>query len=325
MRRLLKIAFLAVVVPLIIVAGLGFWALRHTLPPEPQLPGNVERGALQHGGRTRTWIAYVPAKPHAHPALVIALHASMGTARQARQVYGYDFDLLAEEHGFIAVYPQGYEGHWNDCRVKGPFAAKAENVDDVGFLHALVDRLVKDHDADRAHVYVTGVSNGGQMTMRLALQTPDFARAYAAVVASVPAPENMAITPKGEAVSMLLMNGTADPFEPWEGGDVALYGVYGNRGLTLSAQASIDYFLKLDGLGGPPARTQLPDTDTSDGSTVERQRWTAAGKRNFTFIRIQGGGHGVPHPATYGWRLLGNSNRDFHAANEIWDLFQQAP
>ncbi|MEA2604245.1 MAG: polyhydroxybutyrate depolymerase [Acidobacteriota bacterium] len=324
MRRGLKIASLTIVLLLIAFAGLAFWALRYKPPPEPRLPGKVERGALEHGGRTRTWIAYVPTKSQAHPALVIALHSSMGTAEQARQVYGYDFDRLAEKHGFIAVYPQGYEGHWNDCRVKGPFAAKIENVDDVGFLRALVDRLVKDHDADRAHVYVTGVSNGGAMTIRLALQTPDFARAYAAVVSSVPAPENMAITPKGEPVSMLLMNGTADPFNPWDGGDVVLYGVYGNRGPVLSAQASIDYFLKLDGLSGPPSRTQIPDTDPNDGSTAERQRWTAPGKRNLTFIRIQGGGHGIPHPAMYGRRLLGNSNRDFHAAYEIWDFFQQA-
>jgi polyhydroxybutyrate depolymerase len=325
MRRRLKIVSLAIVLLLVVFAGSAFLALRHTLPAEPQLPGRIEHGALEQGGRARSWIAYVPAKPQAHPALVIVLHGSMGTAEQARQVYGYDFDRLAEQHGFLAVYPQGYEGHWNDCRVKGPFAAKIENVDDVGFLHALVDRLVKDHDADRAHVYVTGVSNGGQMTLRLALQTPDFARAYAAVVTSVPAPGNMAITPKGEPVSMLLMNGTADPFNPWDGGDVVLYGVWGNRGPVLSAQASIDYFLRLDGLGGPPARTQIPDTDTSDGSTAERQSWTAPGKRNFTFIRIQDGGHALPHPAVYGSRLLGHSNRDFHAANEIWDFFQQAP
>ena len=325
MRKFLKIASLTIVLALIVFAGLAFWALRYELPTKPQLPGKVERGALEQGGRTRTWIAYVPAKLQAHPALVIALHGSMGSAEQVRHVYGYDFDLLAEEHGFIAVYPQGYEGDWNDCNVKGPFAAKSENVDDVGFLHALVDRLVNDHDADRGRVYVTGVSNGGAMTIRLALQTPDFARAYAAVVASVPTPQNMAITPKGEPVSMLLMNGTADPFNPWDGGDVVLYGVWGNRGPVLSAQESIDYFLKLDGLGGPPARTQFPDTDTSDGSTAERQRWTAPGKRNVTLIRIQGGGHGVPHPATHGWRLLGNSNRDFHAANEIWDFFQRAP
>ena len=325
MRKRLKIAASTIVVLLVAFAGLASWGLRHELPPKPQLPGKVERGALEHGGRTRTWIAYVPAKPQAHPALVIVLHGSMGTGEHARQVFGYDFDLLAEEHGFIAVYPQGYKGHWNDCKVKGPYAAKAENIDDVGFLHALVDHLIKDHDADRAHVYVTGGSNGGAMTIRLALQTPDFARAYAAVVSSVPAPENMAITPKGEPVSMLLMNGTADPFVPWDGGDVALYGVYGSRGHALSAQASIGYFLNLDGLGGPPARTQFPDTDTSDGSNAERQRWTAPGKRNVTLIRIQGGGHGVPHPATYGRRLLGNSNRDFHAANEIWDFFRQAP
>ena len=325
MRRWLKIAALGIVVLFIAFAGFALLALRNKLPPKPQLPGNVETGTLEHGGRTRTWIAYVPAKPQAHPALVIALHGSMGTGQRVRQVYGYDFDLLAEEHAFIAVYPQGYDGHWNDCKVKGSYAAKIENVDDVGFLHALVDRLVKDHDADRARVYVTGVSNGGSMTIRLALQTPDFARAYAAVVASVPAPENMSITPKGEPVSMLLMNGTADPMVPWDGGDIALYGVLSNRGPALSAQASIDYFLKLDGLGGPPARTQCPDTDTSDDSTAERQRWTAPGKRTVTLIRIQGGGHAVPHPATYGRRPLGNTNRDFHAANEIWDFFQRAP
>jgi polyhydroxybutyrate depolymerase len=325
MRRRLLLAGLTIVVAVLAIAGVAVWALRSRMPGEPRLPGQIERGELTQGGRTRTWIAYLPAKVEAHPAVVIALHGSMGTPARARQMYGYDFDLLAEANGFIAVYPQGYEGHWNDCRVKGPFAAKIENVDDVGFLHALVDRLVENHGADPARVYVTGVSNGGAMTIRLALETPEFARAYAAVVSSVPAPGNMAITPRRKPVSILLMNGTADPFNPWNGGDVVLYGVWGNRGPALSTRASIDYFLELDGLAGPPARTQLPDTDKSDGSTAERQRWSAAGKRNVTLISILGGGHGVPHPEMHGPRLLGNSNRDFHAAREIWDFFQQAP
>jgi polyhydroxybutyrate depolymerase len=291
----------------------------------PKLPGTIERGALEHGGRVRTWMAYVPAQPAAHPALVIALHGSMGSGGQARAAFGYDFDLLAERYGFLAVYPQGYEGHWNDCRVKGPFAAKRENIDDVGFLHALVDRLVKDHAADRARVYVTGISNGGAMTLRLALQTPDFARAYAAVVASVPAPENMALTPQNQPVSILLMNGTGDPFNPWRGGDVVLYGVWGNRGPVLSAQASIDYFRKLAGLEGAPQVTQFPDRDPGDGTTVERSVWSAPGKRTVALYTIQGGGHEVPHPAFHGPRLLGKSNRDIHAANEIWEFFQSAP
>src|SRR5947208_612329 len=216
MRRRLRIAGLAIVVLLGVFAGVAFWALHSRMPSEPRLPGKIERGALAHGGRTRRWIAYLPAKLRAHPALVIALHGSMGSPARAREAYGYDFDLLAEANGFIAVYPQGYEGHWNDCRVKGPFAAKAENVDDVGFLHAL------------------------------------------------------------------------------------------------------------DGLVGPPATTQFPDIDPTDGSTAERRRWIAAGKRNVTLISILGGGHAVPHPEMHGPLLLGNSNRDFHAANEIWEFFQQA-
>ena len=322
MRGCLK-AVLFIAITLVALAGLAIWSLRARLPAEPQLQGRVERGALQFGGHTRTWIAYVPVKPRAHPALVIALHGSMGTAEQARRVFGYDFDLFSDQHGFIVVYPQGYERHWNDCKKKGPFAAKAENIDDVGFLHALVDRLVETHNVDRSRVYVTGMSNGGAMTIRLALQTPDFARAYAAIIASVPTPENMAMTPRREPVSILLMNGTADPFNPWNGGNVELYGVWGNRGPVLSAQASIDYFRALDGLGGSPAVTQIPDTNQDDGSTAERQRWI--GRRNVTLIKMQDGGHAIPHPDTSGRRLLGHSNRDFHAAREIWDFFQQAP
>ncbi|MEO8672441.1 MAG: PHB depolymerase family esterase [Tahibacter sp.] len=325
MRRRLKTAAKVITAILAVLAALAFIAVHQTLPFEPPLPGTIEHGVMEHDGRTRSWIAYIPAAPLHHPAIAMVLHGSMGTAAQARQVFGYDVDRLAEVNGFIAVYPQGYQGHWNDLRVQGPFAAKRENVDDVGFLHTLVERLVKDHDSDPTHVYVTGVSNGGQMTLRLALQTPAFARAYAVVVASLPAAGNMAITPKGVPVSMLLMNGSADPFNPWEGGDVALYGVWGNRGPVLSASASIDYFLALDALNGPPSVTHYPDADPSDGSTADQQRWMAPGHRSVALIRIQGGGHGVPHPATYGPRLLGNSNRDLHAANVIWDFFQASP
>src|SRR3979411_2996355 len=251
-RRYLKIAFWSMATAAAVFSGLAFWALRRSDPAMPTLPGTIDGGALEHGGQARTWIAYLPARAATHPALVIALHSSMGTGERARASFGYDFDLLAEQHGFIAVYPQGYEGHWNDCKVKGPYAAKRENIDDVGFLHALVDRLVKDNDADPARVSVPGISNGGSMTLCLALQTPDFARAYAAVVSSVPAPENMAVTPKGQPVSILFMNGTGDPINPWQGGDVVLWPVLGNRGPVLSAEARIEYFAKLARLDGAP-------------------------------------------------------------------------
>src|SRR5882724_4119430 len=125
-RRRLGIGCFSILLGAAVLVGLAIWATRHSYPPMPELAGKIEHGALEHGGRTRTWIAYLPAKPATSPALVVALHGSMGTGERARGAYGYDFDLLGDRDGFIAAHPQGYEGHWNDCKVKGPYAAKRE-------------------------------------------------------------------------------------------------------------------------------------------------------------------------------------------------------
>lgn len=321
MRRVLTHVLLTLGVAIALVAGLAVWALRASYPAPPMLAGRTEPGTLHHAGRTRSWMAYVPGRRAPSPALVVVLHASMGTAQQARQAFGYDFDLLADREGFVVAYPNGVDGHWNEAKIQGPFTAKREHVDDVGFLAALVDALVDRYAVDRAQVYVTGVSNGGSMVLRLALEAPWFARAYAVVLASLPAPSNLAASPSRQPVSMLLMNGTDDPMNPWHGGDVVLRGVWGNRGPVLSAQATVDYFRDLAGLNGTPESTTLPDRDPSDDSTVERTVWTAADMPSVVLYAVRGGGHEVPHPATYGRRLLGASNRDIHAAHEIWAFF----
>lgn len=50
----------------------------------------------------------------------------------------------------------------------GDYSANKLNIDDVGFLTALVDKLVAQPDLDPARVFPTGLSRGGQMTFRLA-------------------------------------------------------------------------------------------------------------------------------------------------------------
>ena len=100
--------------------------------------------------RTRTWHAYLPARRAEAPALVFVLHGSRGDFAQARGAYAYEFDSLAEEGGFIPIYPDGVEGHWNDCRRAAPYSANTLDVDDVGFLRALVETFASRHGADRA-------------------------------------------------------------------------------------------------------------------------------------------------------------------------------
>jgi len=309
----------------VLLAVLGAWGLRMKRVPEPSLPGRLVSGELEHGGRTRTWHAYLPVQRVAHPALVFVLHGSQGDWAQARGGYGFDFDGLAESEGFIPVYPDGVEQHWNDCRKAGPYAANTLNVDDVGFLRALAAAFASEHGTDPSRVFATGISNGGQMALRLALEAPDLVRAVAPVVASLPADGNMDCKPEGRPVSALIMNGTADPMNPWRGGDVALYGLIGNRGAVLSSEDSIDYFRDIAGHTGPPEVTALPDLASDDGSTVEVRRWSAPGKREVALYVIQNGGHNAPHPELRVPRLLGPTNNDISAAREIWRFFAEAP
>jgi polyhydroxybutyrate depolymerase len=325
MRKALKATLKIFALLVVAIAVFLAWALPGEHPSPPPLAGKLESGSLDHGGRTRTWLAYVPRKPSSSPALVIVLHGSMGTAQQARAAYGYDFDTLADRDGFVVAYPQGIAGNWNDSRRAGDFPARRLHVDDVGFLQALVDKLVVEHGVDRDRVYVTGVSNGGAMVLRLAQQVPRFARAYAAIGSSLGAPGNVSITPVREPVSILLMHGTDDPIVPWNGGEVSLFGVLVRRGRVVPVRASVDYFRALAGLDGAPVVTRLPDIDKSDGSTVVRTSWSAPGKRTVVLLTIEGGGHGVPHPRTRLPRVLGQGNRDIHAANEIWEFFRTAP
>src|ERR1700724_2993589 len=93
-------------------------------------------------------------------------------AKSMREWTGYEFDQLADQHGFVVVYPDGYKRNWNDCHSKATFAAHTENIDDMGFVKGLIAREVAQRQIDEKHVYVLGYSNGGQMALRLALQAP---------------------------------------------------------------------------------------------------------------------------------------------------------
>lgn len=312
---------LVVLVPLLAVLA---WGLYLEFPREPELPGTLQRAQLDWGGIPRSYTYYLPAAVAAAPPLVLVFHGSGGDAAQARLLYGYAFEVLAEEFGFIVAYPDGYQRHFNGCRRAGPYAANELDIDDVGFMGAMVDELAQRHRIDRRAVFATGVSNGGQMALRLALEAPGLVAAVAPVATSMPAPDNMDCERAGEAVSFLLMNGTDDPMNPYEGGSVALYGLWGNRGKVLSSGDTVDYWVELAGYRDGPRQFNFDDRVADDDSTVSLALWAAPGRETIALYTIHGGGHSAPNPEIRMPRLLGGSNRDVYAARLIWNFFQGA-
>jgi polyhydroxybutyrate depolymerase len=318
--RLRAIALAAAVV----AAGLavGYRFLVHVPRPElPALSGELRRGVLRSGGRERSYAVYVPAALAPRPALVLALHGSMGDGGQMREGTYYRFDELADRDGFAVAYPDGFEQHWNDCRRVAPYRANTLDVDDVGFLRALVARLEAELGVDPARVYATGMSNGGQMAYRLALEAPELVAAVAPVAAGLPDAANLDCSASGRPVAILIVNGTLDPMNPFAGGRVALYGLWGDRGTVLSSDASAAWWAGLAGHRAPPERRRYPDASRGDASWAELVTWSDGPGPEVAHLVVHGGGHTFPHPRWRYPRFIGPTNHDVDAAGEIWGFF----
>ncbi len=73
--------------------------------------------------------------------LVLLLHGGGGTGEGMEKLTLGGFNRLADREGFVVVYPDGIEKHWNDGRGLEAYRAHRENIDDVGFVSALIDHL----------------------------------------------------------------------------------------------------------------------------------------------------------------------------------------
>ncbi len=148
--------------------------------------------------------------------LVMVLHGGAANADYAVRMS--EMNPLADQHGFIAVYPNGtgiYQHAvltWNAGNCCG--WAHEHNIDDVGFLNALLTRLETAYGADSARIYVTGISNGAMMAYRLACELSHRITAIAPVAGTL----NYDGPPPKNPVSVLHFHGTADQHAPYDGG-----------------------------------------------------------------------------------------------------------
>jgi polyhydroxybutyrate depolymerase len=122
---------------------------------------------------------------------------------------------------------------------------------------------------------------------------PEKIKAITAIVASLPDPSNFDCVDKKVAKPVMIVNGTADPLNRWEGGEIIL-GNGVNMGLIRSTESSFQYWSALAGYTGEPVKESLPDTDPKDGKTVERYQFKEKGKPEVTLLKVIGGKHDYP-------------------------------
>ena len=306
---------------LVALCGALFGYFVYTPPPEiPHLSGTLTKGSIEVGGLKRTYTTYIPRGLAQGAPLVVVMHGSGENAARIRAETGYGFDRLADEHGFAVVYPNSYTFDWDDCGKVGDVSVNGVNIDDVGFLVALVDKLITEFGIDRGRVFATGVSAGGFMSIRLALEAPSRFRAVAAVSANMPTPENSKCKPVGQGTSVMIMNGTKDPLVPFNGGEVNLLGLFYKGGNVRSSRDSGQYFADLNNIVGAPETNQTP---MADKVSVEQVLWRNGSKAEVELVAIHGGGHGITQPYWRRPRLLGPSPMEPNGPALIWAFFER--
>jgi len=292
-------------------------------PQSPKLSGTLSKASVEVGGLKRSYRTYVPKGLAQDAPLVIVMHGSGQGPQGIRKDTGYAFERLADLHGFAVAYPKSYGADWNDCSVVGDKDLDGVRADDAAYLAAMVDKLVGELSVDPSRVFATGVSSGGSMAIRLALEQPSRYRAVAAVVANILAPPNFQCKPAAQATSVMIMNGTEDPLVPYAGGEINLLGLYYKGGPVISSRASAQYLADWAHLAGAPLTT---DNAVTKGVRVEQNRWSAAGgMTEVELVTIHGGGHGLPQPYARGPRLLGPSPTAPNGPAMIWAFFERQP
>ena len=259
----------------------------------------------------RTYLVHVPASYSGNSAvpLLLDLHGFSSYAAQERQVSGQL--QQSDKRGFIAVWPEGIALSWNGygcCAVAG-----ITQTDDVGFLRAVIASMETRANIDATRIFVTGISNGGSMTMRMACEAADLVRA----AASVSFPLNTDQCSPAKPIGVTEIAGTADTTVPYNGADTLQLGTVGGL-LSVpfavqSAPASLAAWKAIDGCSDNMVQTSLP------GNSYAQVYSPCAGSSgvNVGLVTIPGGGH-ILYNGYVGLGYDGD-NAPFDVSEYIWD------
>jgi polyhydroxybutyrate depolymerase len=271
---------------------------------------------------------YTVRLPDKKPApLVIVLHGNTQTG--ADMITRTAWPDVAKREGFGVVFPDGLNHAWADLRPTNMRAGKVPpfGTDDVAFIAKLVEKFVGDGSADQKRIYVTGISNGGAMTMTLLCKRADLFAAAASVVINL-TDQSAGPCKPSRPVPMLMMNGTADPLVPYKGGrGTSRFAVDG----FWSVEKTLGFWRKINGCEpNDAAVTELDDRDRSDRSTVTRIDSKCPPGRDVVLYRVNDGGHRMPGSSDARFPRLANTflgpqNHDIDGAETIWAFFKKFP
>lgn len=266
----------------------------------------IEYGNFDFEGKTRYYMVFLPNNytgANNYP-LVIYLH-SYGGGAQAEMNYT-QLNQVGDTYDFMIVYPNA-RPNWNSGIGDNP-SWETPEINDVGFINALIDALNNSYSIDLERIYATGYSNGGFMAYKLACQLSHRIAAVASVGGVMSTTTLSACNPL-RTMPVLQIHGTKDEW-------VSMDGATGWQ----SVEETLSYWTDFNNCEQTDT-TLLPDLDQTDDSTVEKIiNKNCTNNSNVIYYKVIDGGHTWPGAGRTNVPA-GNTNQDFNASVEIWNFF----
>ena len=270
---------------------------------------------------TRQYLEYVPESYDSSTPtpVVFIFHGLGGNMYEVRE--NADFDRIADAHGWITITPQALPDtftamdttltmnawHSGVSAIVGEDTIVAsEGRDDTGLMMAILDSLINHYNIDTNNIFCTGVSMGGFMSNRMAIEHGDRIKAIASVCGTI-GNEIVSYTPVGH-VSAMHVHGTADSIVTYNDGNFQ-YGLVVNVGL--GAEATVEFWRSYNQCSDTAVHTLYPDL-MEDDRTFERFEYDNGIYGTKTvLIKVNGGQHEWCHGP---WR-------DVDITDEIYEFF----
>ena len=293
----------------ILLALLGLAAGLILLTASLYLLSDRTNGSLvTSAGEKRSYLLYVPETYNASKPtpLVITIHGFMQWP--ANQMHVSRWNELADEYGFIVVYPSG-TGFPKRWRTNGAAGSNTDPALEIAFFSDLITQLEREYNIDPTRIYANGLSNGGGMSFALSCMLSDQIAAIGSVAGAYLLPWERC--QPSRPVPAIIFHGTADPVVPYEGGP--------SRDFDIPFPAIPEWvaaLAKRNGCQGTPI-------DLPANGSVNGVKYT--GCTEVVFYTIAGGGHSWPGGNPLPKWIVGITSHDIDATRTMWEFFQQHP
>ena len=262
---------------------------------------------IYYDGNNREYELYIPENYNDSNVVPLLFNFHGGNGTISDQIYLSDMRSLADENNFIIVYPQAIADPTDDGSLNWIFKGDSDH-DDIYFIESIIDELSSQYSIDLSRVYACGYSLGGEFVYELLCRLNNKIAAGVVVARTMGQYQYENCNPEHPTAIMTIL-GTEDYESNYDGV------VYNGVTYYISADDTHQYWTNYNNADVNPSEIELPNNNSSDGSTVTKRIWgNGEACVSVVELRINGGGHDWPGST---------GNMDINSNNEIWDFVSQ--